>query len=244
MSESYGFKDGLAKFQAGKNEQKKLSSERREVFPGAEPGSVEEKANHIHQGLIQKITEVKSSISEQILDESSRSKVISHEEAMLVLLGRFAEGDLELDRDQSVESRKSKIGDRVSFYRTSFYSGHKMFHANILIRKDDFISPTNMSERAGQRISFELIPAIDSGEAEGRSMVRMDNDFALEYDLEVNLPEYGNIIDKLDLSEFGQSGGHHFRALEKITGRQEFSEVLNLFDKKAESQVSLNSRAA
>lgn len=239
MSERYGFFEGLSKFKSERVEKRSP-----EVFPGAEAGSVEEKANHIHRGLIQKISEVKSSISEQILDEGSRSKVISHEDAMLVLLGRFAEGDLELSRDESVESRKNKIGDRVSFYRTSFYSGQKMFHANILIRKDDFINPSNKSDRAGQRISFELIPVIDSGEAGGRSMVRMDNDFALEYDLEVNLPELGNVIDKLDLSRLGQSGGHHFRALEKISGREEFSEILDLLDKKAESQISLNSRVA
>lgn len=233
MSESYGFQEGLAKFRV----EPSVQEGRNEIFPGAEVGSNEDKANKIHLGLIEKITEVNKSISIQNIDEPIRTKVASHEEAMIGLLSRFANGELELERDEAVENRKSQSGDKVSFYRARFFNGLREYHANILIRPDDFISSVNPRDRAGQRISFELIPALSQGDAQGRSMVRMDNDFALEYDLEVNLPEHGNIIDKLDLTQLGQSGGHHFRSQEKISGSAEFAQVLGLFDEKARVQL-------
>lgn len=101
---------------------------------------------------------------------------------MASFLRRFAASDISLTRDMEVEERKRARGDEVSFYRTNFFQGGKEYFGNILIRPHDFTSPDNPDDRAGQRISFELIPKL-STDAQGRSMVRLDNDFALEYDL-------------------------------------------------------------
>lgn len=226
-----------------------------EPFPGAETSSLQEKANLIHRDLEDTISKVIKSIprtrfvgkSEKKLahkpnleEKLSKAKeeVIAQSRALLELIERFASGDLALTRDVVAEERLLQLGDKnTTLYSTTFLSEAKYFRGLVLIRTVDFIPSPNPKESRDQRIQFEVRPK-PTRRSVGRSAIRIDYTGQLEYDLEVQLRGLGNVINRLRSSGMGKKRGHHFRSHVKIeNGKDEFTQILELYQKKAEEQT-------